>query len=121
MASTAQEIIVFAGLYDHLITLQTNQNGSTVDVSIAVKQQGGGHGQSANTNWTMYLERAINDAWIPIGTRTGYTSNTSPSNRDFPNIPKEDNPLRIRMVYKGFNPNTNKPQDYHQNSKVWIR
>lgn len=79
-------------------TLSVNENrGSNIPVSITAE---GGPSETRNRNlyWTMHLQRYSNRSWTTIGTRTGYTSETSRSDRTFTNVIRDNRPLRVALT-----------------------
>lgn len=53
-------------------------------------------------DWTMYLQRYENGRWNTIGTRTGYLSYSSPSDRTFSNIAVKGAPMRVKVTYTPY-------------------
>ncbi|MFJ7681215.1 hypothetical protein [Peribacillus butanolivorans] len=49
--------------------------------------------------WSMSLQRYENGAWGTIGSRTGFVSTDSPSERTFTNVGKKDKSMRVKVNY----------------------
>ncbi|WP_066190339.1 hypothetical protein [Gracilibacillus timonensis] len=77
---------------DILWTLSTNASFPNVDVSLtSLCQHQICYTDWTYGEWTMYLQRSVDGgtsapAYQTIGTRTGYVSQDSPSNRTFTNV-----------------------------------
>lgn len=80
-------------------TLAVNENkGSNIPVSINASG-GPRHTRDRRLYWTMKLQRYSGGSWRTIGTRTGYTSENSPSNRTFTNVIRNGrDPLRVILT-----------------------
>lgn len=65
-------------------TLCAASSGSNVNVTF--KEWTPSHIGASNSNWTMRLYRWVNGEWKLGGTRTGYVSKDSPSNRTFTDV-----------------------------------
>lgn len=53
--------------------------------------------------WKMELQRYTGGKWKTIASRTGQTTNSSPTSRTFTNIKKQNKPMRVKMVYNRYN------------------
>lgn len=51
--------------------------------------------------WTMYLQRYTNGAWSTVGSRTGFITGESPSNRTFTDVGVKNTKMRVKVVFDG--------------------
>lgn len=68
----------------NIFTLCATSSGSNVNVTLT--QWTPSYIEAYNSNWTMRLYRWVNGGWKLGGTRTGYVSKISPSNRTFTDV-----------------------------------
>ncbi|MCO0600447.1 hypothetical protein NGI46_24180 [Peribacillus butanolivorans] len=74
-----------------------SESGSNVNVSMKIFN-------NSTTSypyyeWTMYLQRYTNGAWSNVGSRTGYISGDSSSNRTFTNVADKNTKMRVKAVF----------------------
>lgn len=123
---------VSSGKYDqgirHNVRLSVTPSGNRVTVDLTCdcrhtkSPPGAGVEADYTTYWIMRLQRynSSSKTWKTIGTREGYVSRKSPSNRVFTSIKKQNASLRVRVtLYE------NKTTVYHQllgsiNSTSWM-
>lgn len=90
--------------------LCVNQSGSNAMVDLTTVTYASYNTNCSNLSrvdsfkvyWDMYLQRyhSYSNAWQTIGTRTGYVSFDSPSNRTFTNILKKNAQLRVYVRFR---------------------
>lgn len=83
-------------------------NETSIDVDLRLDfyngSPWGGEQWGSHFDWTMYLQRynPLNQNWETIGTRTGYLTKFSPSDRTFTGIKRTGHPLRVKVKLQTF-------------------
>ena len=69
------------------------------NVTVKVRQT---DSPSTTFNWKMELQRYTSGSWTTIGTRTGYVSSSSPSDRTFTNVLRNGSSMRVKTTFYGY-------------------
>lgn len=82
--SVGVETKKITGGYTYTLDQAVSQDSSNVNVTLAVRLTN--PDGSPKIYWSMFLQRYTNGVWVTIGTRTGYVSTSSKSDRTFTNV-----------------------------------
>lgn len=99
------------------LSICVSEDSSNVNCSLTISPPVAG--VDFRYDWKMELQRlGYNEGWNTIGTRTGYVSNTSPSNRTFTNVGRTGDAMQVKVSF--YDVSTGRLIGI-RNSQTWFR